>query len=325
MPNIGIAAVGAAVVALSAPAAAQEWPARPLTMVVPFAAGGSPDILARILAPRLSELLGQQVIVENVGGAGGTTAAARIAKATPDGYQFILGNSGTHAITDTLYRHPPYRAAGDFAPVVLIAEFPIVLIARKDLPASDLREFTTHARKNQANMQFGSAGAGTTTHLACTLLNTAIGVTVTHLPYRGGGLVMQDLIAGRIDYSCPLTAIAIPQIAGATVKPIALLQKRRSPLLPDLASAHEQGLTDFDATSWHGFFLPKATPAAIVQKLNAATITTMDTPAVLARMNEIDASAVAPERRTASYLQAFVLSEIAKWAAPIRAAGLSVD
>jgi tripartite-type tricarboxylate transporter receptor subunit TctC len=325
MPSTRIPAALVTFLVAVAPAAAQDWPGRSVTLVVPFAAGGSPDILARILAPRLSELLGQQVIVENMGGAGGTTAAARIAKAAPDGYAFILGNSGTHAIADTLYRHPPYRAATDFAPAALIAEFPIALIARKDLPAGDLNEFTAYARAKKTTMQFGSAGAGTTTHLACTLVNTAIGVAVTHLPYRGGGLVMQDLIAGRIDYSCPLTAIAIPQIQGGLVRPIALLRKRRSPLLPQLATAHEQGLADFDATSWHGFFLPKGTPAAIVQKLNAATVATMNTPAVLARMREIDASAAAAERRSPDYLQTFVASEIAKWAVPIKAANVSVD
>jgi tripartite-type tricarboxylate transporter receptor subunit TctC len=293
--------------------------------VVPFAAGGSPDILARILVPRLSGLIGQQVIVENMGGAGGTTAAARVAKAVPDGYTFTLGNSGNHAIADTLYRHPPYRAATDFAPVALIAEFPIVLLARKDLPADNLAQFAAYARANYAKMQFGSAGAGTTTHLACTLLNTAIGVSITHIPYRGGSLVMQDLIAGRIDFNCPLSTIAGPQIKSQVAKPIALLQKRRSALLPELATADEQGFTGFDASSWHAFFLPKGTPDVIVRKLNAATVATLETPAVRTRLAEIDAAIAAPERRSPQYLQQFVESEIAKWAAPIKAAGLSVD
>jgi len=323
-----IAAVIAVAVAIfysAPPAGAQNWPTRPLTLMVPLAAGSSPDILARILAPSMSEVLGQQVVVENLGGAGGTTASARIARAEADGYQFVLGNSGTHAITNTLYRRPPYNSMTDFAPVILVAEFPIMVLARKDLPANNLMEFAAYAKANQARMQFGSVGAGSTTHLACMLLNTTLGVSITHVPYRGGGLIMQDLMAGRLDYNCPLSAIAIPQIKSGTVKAIANLQKQRSPLMPDVATAHEQGLKDFDATSWHALFLPKNTPAAIVQRLNDATAVAMSMPTVQARLAEIDAGVIVTERRTVDYLQSFVSSESAKWAVPIKAAGLSVD
>jgi tripartite-type tricarboxylate transporter receptor subunit TctC len=294
-------------------------------MVVPLAAGSGIDVLARVLAPHLSEVLGQPVIVENVAGAGGTTGAARVAKGAPDGLQFLLGGTGTHAYSQTLYQHPPYDALNDFTPVALVAEQPVVLIVRKDLPANDLREFIAYATKSQAKMQFGSAGAGSAAHLACVLLNSAIGVTVTHVPYRGGAQAMQDLIAGRIDYQCPLLPIAMAHIESGSVKAIALLSRKRSRSLPTLATAREQGLTDMDVSNWSAFFLPKNTPSAIVQKLRDATVATMDAPAVHTRLDEMGIELVAPERRSAEYLRDFVRNEIDKWAGPIKAAGVNPD
>jgi len=302
-----------------------KWPDRPLTMVVPLAAGSGIDVLARVLAPRLSEVLGEPVIVENVTGAGGTTGAARVARAAPDGFQFLLGGTGTHVYSQALYRHPPYDALKDFAPVALVAEQPVVLIARKDLPANNLQEFIAYARKSGAGMQYGSAGAGSAAHLACVLLNSAIGVSVTHVPYRGGAQAMQDLIAGRIDYQCPLLPIAMPQIESGSVKAIALLSRERSRTLPALATAREQGLADIDVSNWSAFFLPKDTPPAIVQKLHDATIVTMDTSAVHTRLDEMGIELVAPERRSAESLRGFVRNEIDKWAAPIKAAGVTAD
>ena len=187
-----------------AAAAAESWPTRPLTMVVPFAAGGGTDVMGRIVGRRLSEVLGQQVIIENVGGAGGMVGSARVAKAAPDGYTFVLG-SRADAINQTLYKNPLYNLATDLAPVVLIADQPTVLVARKDLPVDNLQQFIAYARKSQVIMQYGSAGAGSTGHVDCALLNAAIGVTIAHVPYRGGGPAMQDLIAGRIDYFCTLS------------------------------------------------------------------------------------------------------------------------
>jgi tripartite-type tricarboxylate transporter receptor subunit TctC len=302
-----------------------SWPDRPLTMVVPLAAGSGIDVLARVLAPRLSEILGQTVIVENVTGAGGTTGAARVARAAPDGLQFLLGGTGTHAYAQTLYAHPPYDALNDFAPVALIAEQPVVLIARKDLAADNLREFIAYAKDHQSKMQYGSAGAGSAAHLACVVLNSAIGVTVTHIPYRGGGQAMQDLIAGRIDYQCPLLPIATQQIQNGSIKAIALLSRERSRTMPGLPTAREQGLADLDVSNWSAFFLPKGTPAAVVQKLHDATVATMNSPAVRARLDEMGIDLVAPERRSGQYLHDFVRSEIDKWAGPIRAAGVNAD
>src|SRR5262245_11108458 len=225
MLTIRMMVVATALVTTIAPTAAQNWPTRAVTIVYPFAAGSAGDVVGRIFASRLSELLGQPVLFENVGGAGGMTGASRVAKAGPDGYQVLLGTTSTLAVNQTFYKHPLYNAVTDFAPVALIAESPIVLVARKDLPANNLQEFIAHAKANQAKMQYGSAGVGSSVHLACAGLNAAIGVNITHVPYRGGGSAMQDLIAGRIDYQCPTAELAIPHIQGNSVKGIAVLTR----------------------------------------------------------------------------------------------------
>jgi len=324
MLRIIIAAV-VALIAAAAPTQAQDWPTRPLTLVVPFAAGGAFDVMARVFTPPLSQILHQQVIVENMGAAAGIVGTNRVAKATPDGYIFLFGTIGTHAFNPALYKKLPYNALTDFVPVALIAEQPMVLLTRKDFPADTLPQFIAYVKANAAKLQYGSAGIGSTTHLGCALLNNAAGINVTHVPYRGGGPVMQDLIAGQVHYMCSNSAGALPQIQGGTIKGIALLARERSPLIPELATAHEQGLTDFEAITWNAFFMPKDTPAAIVKKLNDATIEAMNTPALQDRMRELGVTLVAPERRSPEYLQTFVESEIEKWGGPIKAAGISAD
>ena len=276
-------------------APAQDWPTRPVTMVIAFPAGGSTDIIGRIFAPRLSELLGQRVIVENVVGEGVMGGAYRVAKAAPDGYQFVLGHLSTHAQYQTIYKNPLYNAATDFAPVALLVEQPQVLVTRKDLPANDLSEFIAYAKANQTTTRYGSAGANSPTYLNCVLLDMAIGVNVTHVPYRGSGPAVQDLIAGRIDYMCAGLAEVKRQIEGNRIKAVAILAKNRSPALPNLPSAHEQGLTDFETSVWFAFFLPKGTPPPIVQKLNDATIRAMNTPSVQQRLKELGVTVVAPD------------------------------
>jgi tripartite-type tricarboxylate transporter receptor subunit TctC len=307
------------------PIKAETWPSRPLTMVVPFATGGPMDAVARILQSALSDALQQQVIVENIGGAGGMIGAARVAKSAPDGYQFVLGNVGTHAVSQTLYKTPFYNSIIDFTPVVLIADLSLVMVARKDLPANNLQEFIAYAKANQKTMQFASAGAGSATHLGCALIDARIGVDVTHVPYRGGAPAMQDLIAQRVDYLCIDTPTAIPQIDGGTIKPIAILSRARSPSLPNLASAHEQGLTDFEASNWSALFLPRNTPAFIVQRLHDATVAAMNNPTVQKRFKENGIDLVADERRSSAYLGQFVTDEIAKWAGPIKSSGLTLE
>jgi tripartite-type tricarboxylate transporter receptor subunit TctC len=260
-------------------------------------------------------------VVENVTGAGGMIGSNRVAQATPDGYQFVLGSVGTHAQNQTLYKKPLYNVVADFTPVILMTEQPLVLLARKDLPAGNLQEFIAYAKANQAKMQFGSAGTGTASHLGCVLLNAAIGIDVTSIPYRGTGPALQDLQASRIDYVCT----SLSQIPGDTVKAIATLSKSRWHVLPELATAQEQGLTNFEAYTWFAIFLPKNAPPAIVNSLHAAAVATIDTPAVQERLTTLGLSIVGPERRSPDYLADFVKTEIEKWAAPIRASNLSVD
>jgi tripartite-type tricarboxylate transporter receptor subunit TctC len=237
----------------------------------------------------------------------------------------VIGGIGTFAANQTLYKNPLYNAATDFAPVVLLAEQAEVLTVRKDLPAENLREFIAYAKANQDKMQYGTAGAGSSSHLACLMLNAAIGVNTTHIPYRASALAMQDMIAGRVDYTCPIISTAAPQIEGNQVKAIANMSKRGTPLLPKLPSLHEQGLADFDAYYWNGVFLPKGTPPPVVRKLHEAMIAAMETPAVQARLREIGAVVVQPDRRSPEYLAGFVASEIEKWAVPIKASGVSIE
>jgi tripartite-type tricarboxylate transporter receptor subunit TctC len=308
----------------SAMAAAQDWPTRPLTMVVPFAAGGPVDVLGRILQPHLSETLGQQVIIENVSGAGGMVGSLRVSLAQ-DNHQFVLGSIGTHALNQSLYKKPLYNVATDFAPVILIADAPLVLIVRRDLPASNLSEFIAYAKANQSKMQYGSGGTGTSAHVGCVLLNQAIGVDITHIPYRGGGPAMQDLIAGRIDYVCNYVSTALPAVQGGTAKVVATLARARSTAFPNIATAHEQGLKGFDVSAWNAMFMPKNAAPAIVGKLNTAASRVLDMPAVSKRLDDIGLIVAARERRSPAYLAQFVAGEIERWSTPIKASGLSAD
>jgi tripartite-type tricarboxylate transporter receptor subunit TctC len=326
MPISRIVVAMAVLAALSvAPGSAQQWPTRPPTMVVPFAAGGPADVLARILDHRLSELLGQQVIIENAGGAGGVNGSLRVAKAAPDGYQLVMGTQGTHAQNQALYKNPPYHPIADFSAVGLIVVTPLVLIARKDLPANDFKTFAAYFSENHGRMQFGSAGAGSGTHLGCVLLNAALGANVTHVPYRGSALAMADLQAGRIDYMCDVASTALPQIAAKTVKAIAVLNRERAPVLPELPTAQEEGLSNFEAPGWFALFAPKATPAPIIDRLNAALGDTLDTPLVRARLEGLGMGIAPGERRSPAYLARFVASEIEKWRDPIKAANITLD
>ena len=243
--------------ALATHADAQDWPTRPMTLVVPFSAGGGVDVSARIQAQRMGELLGQSIIVENVGAAAGMAGGQRVAKAAPDGYTFLIGNSGTHAYNQSLYKKPLYNAATDFQPVGLVSESPRILIARKDLPVNNLKEFIAYIKANESKMQFGSAGVGSGTHLPCVLFNLAIGANLTHVPYRGEGPVMQDLIGGRVDYMCATIQSGAAQAKEGTVKGIAVMSEKRVPIIPDLATTGEQGLPGVEASVWNAFFLPE--------------------------------------------------------------------
>ncbi len=315
----------AGLLTLAGAATAQDYPNRPLTMIIPFAAGGPTDVLGRVLGQRMSEILGQQVVIENVGGAGGQTGSKRVADAKPDGYTFVLGTVGTHAQGQTLYKKPQYNALTDFTPVILIADVPIALIARKDFPANSLKDFVDYSKANAGKMTYGSAGAGSATHLGCVVANMVMGTDIVHVPYKGTGPAMQDLQGGRIDFMCEIVSTAKPQIDGGTVKAIAMMTKDRSPALPNVPTAVEQGTQGMDAYTWNALYLPKDTPAPIVKKLADAANEAMNTPAVKERLASLGAVIVAPERRSSEYLAKFTKDEIEKWAAPIKKSGAQLD
>jgi len=317
--------IAAALIASATLAAAQDWPARTMTLVVPFAAGGGVDLSARIQAQRMGEMLGHNVIVENVGAAGGMTGTLRVARAAPDGYTFLIGNSGTHVYSQTLFRKPPYSAVEDFTPVGLVTESPRILLVRKDLPVNNLQEFIAYVKANEVRMQFGSAGVGAGTHLPCVLLNAAMGVNVTHVPYRGAGPVMQDLIGRRIDYMCDTIQTGAVQAKQGTVKGIAVMASKRVPIIPDLPTTGEQGLPGVDSSVWNAFFLPKGAPQPIVRKLNKAMSDTLDDPAIHKRLEELGLVILPPERRTPEYLAQYLPQEIERWGKVIRAAGIELD
>ncbi len=325
--NLAAACIGAllSVPAFPGLAAAQDFPTRPLTLVVPFAAGGGVDVSARIQAQRMGELLGQTIVIENVGAAAGMAGGARVAKAPPDGYTFEIGNVGTHAYNQTLYKKPLYNAVTDFTPVGLATESPRILVTRKDLPVNNLQELIAYIKANQSKMQFGSAGVGSATHLPCVLFNLAIGVQVTHVPYRGEGPAMQDMIGGRTDYICATIQTGAAQANQGSVKPIAIMGANRVPIIPGVPTAAEQGLTGVESSAWNAFFLPKGAPDAIVRKLNKAMSDALDDPAMRKRLEELGLEIVPPERRSPEYLAKFVPQEIERWAKPIRAAGISAD
>jgi tripartite-type tricarboxylate transporter receptor subunit TctC len=306
-------------------AGAQDFPTRPLTLVVPFLAGGGVDATARIQAQRMGELLGQTIIVENIGAAGGMAGGARVAKAAPDGYTFEIGNVGTHAYNQTLYKKPLYNAVTDFTPVGLATESPRILITRKDLPVNNLQELIAYIKANQAKMQFGSAGVGSATHLPCVLFNLAIGVEVTHVPYRGEGQAMQDLIGGRTDYLCATIQSGAAQANQGSVKPIAIMGPNRVPIIPNVPTAAEQGLQGVESSAWNAYFLPKGAPDPIVRRLNKAMSDALDDPNMRKRLEELGLEIVGPERRTPQYLAKFVPQEVERWAKPILASGVSGD
>jgi tripartite-type tricarboxylate transporter receptor subunit TctC len=325
MVRMIVAAALAFLCGAGGPASAEDWPARPVTLVVPYAAGGPVDTLARILAARLSEILGQQIVIENVGGAGGMTGASRVAKAAPDGYTVLLSGSAVLAMNQTLYKKPLYNAVTDFEHVVLFSDSARVLITRKDLPVDTLPKFVAYAKANQGKMQYGSAGAGSGVHVCSVLLDVAMGTKITHVPYRGAGPAMQDLIGGRIDFIAEQISTALPQIQGNAVKAIAALGLDRAPGLENLPTAQEQGLAGLDCGSWGSLSFPKGTPQEIVRRLAKATNEAVETPAVRERYKGIGVTIPAPERRTPEYLAKFVPSEIERWAGPIKASGASAD
>jgi tripartite-type tricarboxylate transporter receptor subunit TctC len=302
-------------------AAAQQFPARPVTMVVPFAAGGPIDVLGRLLQGPMGEALGQPVIVENVSGGAGMIGSNRVKQAAPDGYQVVLGSIGTHTLSPQLAKKPLYNPATDFAPVGLAAEIPLVLLVRKDFPAQSLQEFIAYVKANHARLQYGSGGTGTSSHIACVLLGQRMGVDVTHVPYRGGGPAFTDLMAGRLDYFCNYIQFAVQTAGGGQARTLAIFARERSPAIPSVPTAAEQGLDGVDAYTWNAVFAPKGTPPAVVARLNAAVAHALDSAVVRERLAGLGLDVPPPERRTPAFLKGYVVDEMAKWAPAIKASG----
>jgi tripartite-type tricarboxylate transporter receptor subunit TctC len=315
----------AAWLTVCASAGAQEWPTRPITMMVPFAAGGGIDASARLQAIALGEILGTSIVVENVGGAAGTIGSARVAKAAPDGYTFMIGNSGTHAYSQSLYKRRPYDAMADFVPAGIVTESPRILVARKGLPVNNLQELIAYMKTNQAKMQYSSAGVGSGTHLPCALLNNTLDVKITMVPYRGEAPALQDVIADRIDYMCATIQSGAVQARNGTVKGIAVMAPRRAAIMKDLATTTEQGLPGVEATVWNGFFFPKGTPQPIVDKMHGAIEKMISRPDIRQKLEAMGLEILPPEQRTPAYHAKFLKEDIARWSKVTKSAGISVD
>jgi tripartite-type tricarboxylate transporter receptor subunit TctC len=314
-----------ALAAFSKMASAQDWPTRPITLIVPFAAGGGVDASARLQALAIGEILGQTIVIENVGAAAGTIGSARVAKAAPDGYTMLIGNSGTQVYSQALYKKKPYDAIADFEPVGIVTESPRILVARKGLPVNNLQELIAYMKANQSKMQYSSAGVGSGTHLPCALLNYTLGVDITQVPYRGEGPALQDVIGDRIDYMCTTIQSGAAQARQGTVKGIAVMSPRRSPVIPDLATTGEQGLAGVEATVWNGFFFPKGTPQPIVDKMHKAIESVINKPDIRRKMEALGLEILPPEQRTPAYMAKFLQEDIERWGKVIKAAGISVE
>jgi tripartite-type tricarboxylate transporter receptor subunit TctC len=307
------AAAVAALCAFVAPVEAQNYPTRTITMIVPFAAGGPTDVVSRIVTAHMAQTLGQSIIIENVVGAGGTTATTRAARATNDGYTLITGHMGTHAASVPLYPKLAYHPEKDFEPVALLAGTPILILARKDFPPKDLTEFTAYVKANAEKVNAAHAGVGSVSHVSCELLHSILGVKPVGVPFNGTGPAMNALVAGQVDYMCDQIVNAVPQINAGTIKAYAIATPERNPSLPNVPTTTEAGLPAFQAQAWNAIFAPKGTSQAILATLNAAAVKALEDEAVRKRLLELGSVIPAPADRTREVLAALVKAEIAKW------------
>ncbi|MBR1125351.1 tripartite tricarboxylate transporter substrate binding protein BugD [Bradyrhizobium lablabi] len=293
--------------------AQQAYPTRNITMIVPFAAGGPTDVIARIVTGHMAQTLGQTIIIENVVGAGGTTASARAARATPDGYTLITGHMGTHAASVPLYPNLAYHPEKSFEPVALLAGTPILILARKDFPAKDLKEFIAYVKANESKVNAAHAGVGSVSHVSCQLLESILKIKPVSVPFNGTGPAMNALVAGQVDYMCDQIVNAVPQINGGTIKAYAVATPERNPSLPDVPTTKEAGLPEFQAQAWNAIFAPKGTPKEIIEKVNAAAAKALNDENVKKRLLELGSVIPAPADRTPEALGTLVKSEVAKW------------
>jgi tripartite-type tricarboxylate transporter receptor subunit TctC len=295
------------------PAQAQDYPTRSITMIVPFAAGGPTDVISRIVTGHMAQTLGQSVIIENVVGAGGTTATTRAARAANDGYTLITGHMGTHAASVPLYPKLAYHPEKDFEPISLLAGTPILILARKDFPPKDLKEFIAYLKANTEKLNAAHAGIGSVSNVSCELLNSVLGIKPIGVPFNGTGPAMNALVGGQVDYMCDQIVNAVPQINGGTIKAYAIATAERNPSLPDLPTTAEAGLPAFQAQAWNAIFAPKGTSAAIIAKLNGAASKALDDEGVRKRLLDLGSVIPKPAERTPEALAGLVKSEIAKW------------
>jgi tripartite-type tricarboxylate transporter receptor subunit TctC len=296
-----------------------QYPTRPITIIVPFAAGGPTDVLARILGHHMSQTLGQQIVVENITGGGGTIGAARVAKAAPDGYTLVMGNLGTHAAAVGLYKNLSYDPRVDFEPVMLVASTPMVLVVRKNLDVGTLKDFTAYAVANPGKLSFGSAGTGSISHLTYLLFTHLTKTKIQHVPYRGLSQSVNDLLSGQIDLMFDQVVSATPHILAGGVKPIAVTAPSRAAAIPNVPTSTEAGLPEFQTIAWTALFFPKATPKPIVERINAAVDQAMQDEFVIKRLAQLGADLPPPGERTPQALGKLVRSEIDKWVPLIQA------
>lgn len=305
---------------LAAAAQAQDYPTRSITMIVPFAAGGPTDIIARIVTAEMAKTLGQTIVIENVVGAGGTTATTRAARANPDGYTLITGHMGTHAAAVPLYPKLAYHPEKDFEPVALLAGTPILILAKKDFPAKDLKEFVSYVKANTDKMNMAHAGVGSVSYSSCELLSSVLEIKPTGVPFNGTGPAMNALVGGQVDYMCDQIVNAVPQINGGTIKAYAVATPERNPSLPDVPTTTEAGLPKYQVSAWNAIFAPKGTPPAIVAKLNAAAAKALDDENVRKRLLDLGSDIPKAEGRTQAALAELVKAEVARWSAVLKPA-----
>jgi tripartite-type tricarboxylate transporter receptor subunit TctC len=302
-------------------AQAQDYPTRPITEIVPFAAGGPTDIIARIVGENMSKTLGQQLVIENVAGAGGTTGITRGAQSKPDGYTIMMGHMGTHGAAPALYPQLKYDPTKDFEPIGLAAGTPIVIVAKKDFPAKDFKEFLAYLKAHQSELNEAHAGVGSVSFTTCTFFNSKIGVKSTRVAYRGTGPALNDLVSGQVDYMCDQIVNVVEQIKGGTIKAYAIASPARSPALPNVPTTKEAGMPDFDVSAWNALFAPKGTPKDVVAKLNAALVKALDDGATRQRLLALGATLPDAAGRTPEALGTLVKNEVARWTPILKAAG----
>jgi tripartite-type tricarboxylate transporter receptor subunit TctC len=318
--SLAAAALAAACLVAAPGANAQTYPTRPVTMIVPFAAGGPSDTIARLLAQGMSADLGQQVLVENVAGAGGTIAIDRVAKAQPDGHVILISHVN-HATAATLYRRLPYRSADDFETIGIATDGPMVLVTRQNFPATTIADVLAAIRREGENLKYGHAGVGSGSHLCGLMLFSALQRSPTIAAYRGTGPAMNDLLGGQLDLLCDQVTSAISQIRGGRVRAVAVTSTTRIPAFPELPTLQEAGLANFEVNVWHGLYAPRGTAAPIVDRLNRAMRAALADATIRARLDELSTIPATGERLTPAYHARHLRAEIEKWGAVIRAAG----